>query len=407
MHRDPIPQSARARHERERAHRTPDTPTAVETGDLDYAEIHALAGRSPALTASIYLPTHRPSSERQQDHIRAKNLIHQARDMLKEAGNDHLADSILGGVSEAMADFDFWSHPSDGLALFCTASGYEQLWVPAIMPELAVVSMHSHIKPLMPLLQGDGLFYLLEISQHGATLYKGSRFGLNICELPGAPAWIDEVLGDAEPQRHTEVRTVQSAPGGAVRYFGTSGDEKSKERVSKYFRHIDAIVCGLLHAQNAPLILAGVEYLLPLYREVNRHPRILSTGITGNQNTTPLNMLHERAWELIAPLFSTTDKKVHERYGELHGTERTSADLATVIRASMQGRVADLFVASDSERWGTIDQDIITEHPAHRPLDDDLLNRAVLAAMSTHAYIQVLPRAMMPNHEEIAAIYRY
>lgn len=405
MHRHPLPQSIHERQERERQYR----PHAAPLADLDLSEVHTLAGHPPALTASIYLPTHRFGSDMQQDHIRLKNLFSQARSMLVEAGFEERADPILTPAITLTGASDFWTHPAHGLALFCRADDVRHLWLPGVVPELTVVSDHCHLKPLMPLLQGDGRFYLLELTQHGVDLHVGSHVGLQQIALPGAPASIEEALGIGDTEHHTEVRTLHGSGQGTGVDFETVDDENAKERIRQYFRKIDSCVCALLHAERTPLVIAGVGYLVPLYWEVNRYPFLIQAGITGSPEQTPFATLHARAWEIVAPHFSKADDEARERYTHLHGSARTSDDLATVLHAAFQGRIEDLFVASDTERWGTYDvlSDKVREHEPRRANDGDLLNIALLQALATRAHTQVLPRAQMPGGGDVAAVFRY
>jgi hypothetical protein len=43
------------------------------------------------------------------------------------------------------------------------------------------------------------------------------------------------------------------------------------------------------------------------------------------------------------------------RYRSLASTPQTSADLREIVRTAHEGRVAELFLAEDAERWGTFD----------------------------------------------------
>lgn len=409
MHRKPMTQAAHHQQHHEHRHQAHDASAPNTAMHLDLVAVHALAIQPPSLTASIYLPTHRFGPDRQQDHTRAKNLLHQARRMLDATAGEQRAGTIIAPALTAIEHPDFWTHPGDGLALFCRESGFQHLWVPATMPEQAMVSEHCHIKPLMPLLQGDGRFYLLELTQHGVHLYTGSRFGLSEIALPGAPASIDEALGHPESEHHTEVRTVHAAGRGAPHYFGTVGDERAKDRIKEYFRRVDTCVCGLLHDQRAPLVTAGVEYLLPLYWEVNHYPHLVQGMIPGNPDHLTSISLHDRAWAVVAPQFAKAADAARERYAPLRGSERASNDLSDILRAAVLGRVEDLFVASDCERWGSYDKgdDKLREHDPRWPDDDDLLNLALISALATRAHVQVVPQALMPHQSVIAAVFRY
>jgi hypothetical protein len=388
----------------------PTQPDGAPPGSgFDAAASIRLAARRPAPTATILLPTHRAGPERQQDPIRARNLIHDARRQLAGSAGDAHATAITAPLEALIADPAFWSHPSEGLALIANDHGCERFWLPRAVGELAVVGEHAHLKPLMPLLQDDGVFHVLEITQHGVHLHRGTRFSLVAIDLPGAPHRVDEALGATDPGHRAEVHTLHAAGHGSTRYFGSVGDERSKERIKHLFKRVDDALCGLLQDDHAPLVLAGVDYLLPLFAETSRHHRLVHGGLHGDPGLMTTRTLHDRAWELVAPLFAQPGREARARYAQLNGSGRATDDLATVLAALVQGRIETLLVATDSERWGTYDALAarLKEHIPRQPGDDDLLNTAVIHGLATHAQVHALPEADLGVRTGIAAVLRY
>jgi hypothetical protein len=75
----------------------------------------------------------------------------------------------------------------------------------------------------------------------------------------------------------------------------------------------------------------------------------------------------------------------------------------------LKGRVDDLWVASDHERWGTYDavNDRVREHDLRWDCDDDLLNLAIIHGFATRAHVHVVAQKDVPGSQACAAIYRY
>jgi hypothetical protein len=409
MYRKPIPTSAHDRQQREHAPHVHAEPAAVPAAALDYQQIQALAARPATPTISLYLPTHRAGSDKKQDHTLLKNLIQEARRQADGTMSAPGADALIAPLNRLVNEPGFWAHPLDSLAVFSSATGMTHAWLPAPVPALASFSEHCHLKPIIPLIQNDGRFYVLSLTQHGVHLYRGTRHALTMIELPNTPASIEEALGEPVQERHTEVRTVQGGGQGSTRYFGTVGDEQAKGRIRHYFRIIDGTVSRLLHAEHAPLVIAGVEFLLPLYRSVNSYPHLDPAGIGEHTDPQALGALHQRAWSIVAPHYTVPALKAGERIAQLLGTPRASTDLATILPALIQGRVEDLFVASDADRWGTYDarNDVVREHHPRWATDDDLLNLALIHALATRALVQVVPRGDIPGGHDIAAVFRF
>jgi hypothetical protein len=63
-----------------------------------------------------------------------------------------------------------------GLAIFL-APGFDRVFqLPIAVHEEMVLGSHFHIKPLLPILEDAGPFWLLTISASHARLYEGSRW---------------------------------------------------------------------------------------------------------------------------------------------------------------------------------------------------------------------------------------
>ena len=126
MYQRPMPQFAHARQQRERAHANePAVMPPLPNGQrLALSDILGLSVLPPTPTASIYLPTHRAGPERQQDHIRAKNLINEAWHQMTVMDGAVRSMVQLDLAHEAILQPEFWEQPQDGLVLFCNEQGF-------------------------------------------------------------------------------------------------------------------------------------------------------------------------------------------------------------------------------------------------------------------------------------------
>jgi len=411
MHRHPMPVSAQARQERERPHHAQAAPRfdAVESTatPLDFTTIRTLALRPATRTASITMPVHRSGQDHQQNHLRIKNLLKETQNQLGEVVTAAEADAILAPAHALVAHPAFWSNSHEGLALFCNSGGCTHVWSPLALPEEVVVGEHCQITSLLPVLQDNGAFCLLEISQHGVRLHAGTRFTFRALPLAESLQHVAEKLASST-EHHGGVRSIHGGGHADARHFGTAGEEKGPEEVRQYYRKVDAALCDLLHGQSAPLVLAGVENQLPRYRDVNTYPHLVATGIAVNPAPMTAAELHAQAWKIVEPLFRLATDHACERALRLHASGMASYDLDTILRAAATGRVDDLFVADDSERWGHDKANGgVAVHSRRHPGDEELLNSALIKAMAHGGRIHVLPRAMMPGGGAIAGVLRY
>uniref|UniRef100_A0ACD5GVZ3 Uncharacterized protein n=1 Tax=Desertifilum tharense IPPAS B-1220 TaxID=1781255 RepID=A0ACD5GVZ3_9CYAN len=363
---------------------------------------------------SIYLPTERRSKETRQNPIRFKNLIRQAEEQLIEQGlKTQEAHQLLQAAHE-LDTYDFWQHQSDGLAIFISPSLFRYYRLPLDFEELAVVSDRFHLKPLLSLFTGDGQFYLLALSQNQVRLFQGSRFSISEVELENVPQGIAEALRYDDPEQqlqfHTRTQPARAEGDRAAIFHGQGGGEDdAKENILRYFRKVNQGIDELLKGQQIPLVLAGVEYLQPIYREANTYPHLLDKGVTGNPDILKAEELHSPAWEAIEPYFQQAQQEVIERYQELAGTGQTSNALPEVVSTAYYQRVDSLLVPVGIQQWGAFDPQTnqVEVHSEQKVGDEDLIDLAAIHTLLNGGKVYAVEPEAVPNQEPVAAVFRY
>lgn len=369
------------------------------------------------MCVTIYMPTHSFGREMQQDPIRFRNLISEAQEQLQHSGmRSPDARKMLAPLEKFQDDGHFWQHQSDGLAIFLSSGSYNTFRLPARFDELLVVAPRYHIKPLLPLLTGDGQFFVLALSQNAVRLFNGTRFSINEVDLGETPTSLDEALRFDDPESQLQYHTATSAPGAKGRrsahYFGQGvGVNDSKTDLLRFFHKLDDGVSDLLAEEKAPLVLAGVDYLLPVYQQASSYPSLLSEGIAGNPEQLSKEDLHQRAWEIVEPIYQAAQQEAREKYHRLEGSgsDQASHDLKEIVRAAHHGRIETLFVALSRQRWGVFfpQENRLELHAEPRPESQDLLDYAAAHTMWNGGSVFANAPGAMPLGTELAAILRY
>jgi len=362
---------------------------------------------------SIFMPTERRGVETQQNPIRLKNLLREAHGLLEEKGMANGgADELLAPARRLIDDFDFWQHQEDGLALFLTDGLLRSYRLPLRFTELAAVEDRFHLKSLFPLFNEEAHFYILALSQNRVRLFEGTRYEVREVELRDVPKSLADALGYDLTESHLQFHTGTSAAGNgraAIFHGQGAGEEDAKAEIRKFFSILDRGLHDFLGDRRAPLVLAGVDYLLPIYREATSYPNTLDDGVTGNPDALDPDELHERAWSLVEGRFRAERHEAEERYGDLTGTGRAGRELDEIVPAAVDGRVDTLWVATGVRRWGRFDEASrkIAHHDEQTPESEDLLD---LAAVHTHlnsGKVWAVGPDEVPGEGEAAAVYRY
>lgn len=371
-------------------------------------DLKRLSTEGPGACVSLFLPTHRAGTETAQDRIRLKNLLTEADERLRSFGmRSPEAAELLAPAVVLLDDPVFWRHQAEGLVVFVRPGSFRAFRLPQRFPELVAVGNRFHVKPLLPYFAADGHFFVLALSQNEIRLLEGSRYSVDEVELGDVPANLADALRYEDPERELLLHVIGGGRSGRAVFHGHgAGDELDKERLSRFFRQVDRGLGEILRGERSPIVLAGVEYATVIFREVSAYPELAEGLIAGSPDDLSNEELHARAWAIVEPQFRSGLQADLERFRELDGTGRTSRELVGALSAALTGQVAVLFASADEERWGTVTDNDVQIHESARPGDEDLLDRAVVAAIATGARVHVLPGEVLPA-APIAAILRY
>jgi hypothetical protein len=377
------------------------------------ADLNDLIEGGPGPCVSVFLPTHRAGPATEQDRIRLKNLLGDAEEALLASGELRSPEvrDLLAPARDLERERLFWEYQSDGLAVFIRRGWFRFYRIPLSLQSVAAVGDRHHVAPLLPLFTGDGYFFVLALSQNEIRLLGGSRQSVDQVDLPDVPTSLVDALrhDDREKQHLFHLAGGGGRPGRAIFHGHGIGGEIRKDQILRYFRHVDRGLHELLGNERAPLVLAGVEYLLPIYRDAATYPHLVDGGITGNPEGLSDDQLHGQAWALIEPVFRRERQQAADRYRDLAGTGLGPSELEEVLLRSHEGRVEVLFIAVGEHQWGASDAETsevtLRDHPEAK--DEDLLNLAAVRTLQRGGVVYAVGRDEMPGPRSLAAILRY
>jgi hypothetical protein len=380
-------------------------------------DLRALAERQEWPCVSLYLPTHRAGrKETQEDPIRLKNAIGEAKEQLIRAGYPKdSTTALLRPAADLVTSRAFWLERADGLALFLAPDHFEYYRVPLRLQDEVVVADHFSVKQLLPLFSEDGRFYILALSQKQIRFFEATRTSIRERVVPEMLKSIDDLRQFGEAQAQVQGHTMAPA-GRAARTDimfhgqGNIADKTTyKAEVVDYINAVCKKVERYLDAQTAPLVLAAVDYEQAFYRENNSYHHLLEQGIFGNPDGWDEQQIHQAAWEIVEPHFAEGRRTSLQHYADLSNTEKTSDRLEEILPAALHGRVRTLFIRAQARTWGTFDTEglsvSIHDHPMEG--DVDLIDIATVHVLENRGTVYALPPDQMPTREPQAALFRY
>lgn len=372
-----------------------------------------LAHYSSYQCISVYIPTHRAGVEvnEQANQIRFKNALQKIAATLKERGIDqNMIQSYLQPGYDLLEEEMFWRNQSNGLAVFIAPDFFKYIKMPITPTEEIVFNTGFYLNPLIPVISAKEYFYLLLISKKQAKLYRVDAFNIEYIPVDGMPRGMDDVV-HFEQKDGKEVFRLGGSGAGMGSFHGMGeGRPDDKEHAAIYLEEVDETLWKeILHAENVPLLLAGVEYMVAIYRQVTGYNNIWNDALTGNFDRHDVNSIHQVALEKMKPYFLQRTAKVLNEYGNKSGTGLTSSIAEDIIPAAYYGRVSVLFVQKDEHIWGTFDENTneLTLHENRQEEDECLLDKAAIKTIKNGGEVFILEKTQMPADSKMAALMRF
>lgn len=362
---------------------------------------------------SIYLPMFKKGMEQNQEMGPAtlKSHINELEKALHTYGlKDPEIKAYLNPLYSLVENRELWRNPSDGLAIFLEKeSGMQYFQLPVSFNPVNYLSDHFYMLPLFPLYQQNGAFFILALSRDYVRLYKADRYSLEDLNLEiHAPKQLEEVVGYDYEQKTLQFRTGQGGYHGTFHGHG-EGKDDAKPELIKFFKEIDKAVRELLGDSQAPLIVAGVARWHSLYKEVNSYPNLYEEALWGDPEFKDINVLHQEAWESIAPYFKA---QLNTKIGAYRNQEHlpiTSNQLSDIIPAAINGRIDTLFMEKGTDQYGTYTGKrclILDSEKTEK--NSSLFNKVALDTFLKGGKVFMLNQEDMPNSgRPLNALFRF
>lgn len=387
-------------------------------GVMTKEEFKDLANYTAACCVTILLHTHAAGVEVNEhyDSINVKNQLQEANRRLTEMGH---IESFIKPLLEPGFDLiridEFWNTLSPGFAMFIAPGFFKYIKMPVEpIEELIVIEPTFYVTPLLPVMMCKDYFYLLVISKKCAKLFRADSWGMKIVQVE-LPQSIDEVKrhsgSDATTFRAGSSGSRASGASQEGSYHGTGGgNPDGKDNLLVYFEAVDDILWEkVLNKENVPLLLAGVEYEIPIYRNACNYRNVWPQALTGSREHQSTATLYQDAKAMMKPYFKQKVTKALALYMNNSTNGKTSSIAADVIPAAYYSQVSHLFVTKGEHIWGLFDEaaNELVFHDTPGEGGEDLVDNAVVKTLTNGGEVFLLEKEEMPAETQMAAIMRF
>lgn len=274
----------------------------------DRRELQELQAFSETHCLSIYVPLLDPNTTSNPNRIELKNLLREAEKLLSSAGASPTdIEKTLRPARSLLKNRELWPPHHASLALFMHPKLFRYYHIPSqATPYQLTVKTGFNLEPLLTILEADRQYFVLALSHKNVRLYEGDRYHLKQLHLKKFPTDMKQALNIDEYPDWLETHSV--ALGGR-----TSGNERvsegfhgqynvrqtDKAMLLEFFRLIDRNLHNFLRDSKRPLVIVGVEHLLPIYKRANSYPFLVNGGVTGNFEKIGIDSIHEKTWDFL------------------------------------------------------------------------------------------------------------
>ncbi len=360
---------------------------------VTFDDLKPLATASgPCITMTVPLPN--PA----EIDARLTNAIRTTQKKLAERGIDATSSaSLMAPIQELAATAEKYRVWGRGIILFRSPELFQYYMLRGPVQGVQTVGDHFQVRPLLA-----AMTHRRHVRLFACTQFRAEQ------EAAHLPQNLDTWLNTRQPDHVLDNRAVAGPSSGKKKgiMFGTSRDrERDPEYVTHFLTAVEKGVTAHLHNDPAPLVLAGVEYELAIYRRLNRYQRTLEQPVHGSPDGLTDQDLHERAMQVVLQYPSEPLQKALADIREHAGTSRVATDAPTAIQAARLGRVLDFLIAENAECWGTWNAE--TQEVTTGSKQEELLNAAALQTLRHGGRAFVVKASDMPVPAEVAAFLRF
>ncbi len=370
-----------------------------------------LSAQGPCLSMYVGLSSAPPAQSAKANALEWKEAVRRIEPKVKQYGPQ--GHDLLESVTDWDMIVPDGKPKGSSLAVFRSPDQFRVAWADELLPSRAVVGPHFYIRPLLPQVTRHAVFDILALSQNDVRLLRcTSRSSEEVPFPPEVKTSFGEWMNTAKPDHVSNNMEVGGPSTGSMKGIvsttSTTDREDKGEFLAHFFGQIDRGVNEMLRGRNEPVVLAGVDYELSLYRSITTYPHIAQESVQGAPNGLKAGEMHARALEAILKCYRKKVDDILVEYNHKAGGGASNR-LKDIVTAAHDGRVLTLLVSDSLESTGVFDEatHTVKARETGTSEDEDLINDAAVQTILHAGQVYVVQNGRMPNGAPMAAVFRF
>jgi len=245
--------------------------------------INRLLSVEADLVVTVTSPYDRRRPGNEEDRIRLRNLVSEARNRVLDRWGPGRARRLLEHLDQAAAGAELLTG-AHGVVLVATSDGGEAHRLPFPVREAVALASTPATRFLLQGLNRSPRYRVLVVSDRTARLFEGIRDELVEVRNAGFPMRADIVPRD--------LRAIAGR-------FARSRGRDDKERWRNFYRRVDRALSDVSRDDPLPLVLMGVKRSTALFESVSRNNEAVIARIDGAFEQAALHEIGPTVWPTL------------------------------------------------------------------------------------------------------------
>ena len=236
---------------------------------------------APVVTVTAGLDRSRPGSD--EDRIRVRNLLAQARTQVAAVPDRAVAERLLDRLDEAAVDMELGGG-AHGVVVVATPSSVDVRALPFPVRDGVSLGPTPATRYLVQGLRRSPRYRVLVISDRATRLFDAVR---------------DELVEVRDHGFPMTARIVPRDRRAIAGRFALPSGRDDKERWRRFYREVDRALTGASRGDELPLVLVGVRRSTVLFQKVSDNARFVVGTVGGANDRASAGELGRAAWPIM------------------------------------------------------------------------------------------------------------
>ena len=270
-------------------------------------DLEELQGNESGRCVSIIMPTSPGGADYDGNRIRFKTLLNSAEKELEGIGlRKKEVRELLKPAFTLEGERPYWKECTRGLAVYASDDFFRTYRLPFSPEESVLVSRGFNVRPLEFLLTRQRRYFLLALGLGDNRLFEATPYSITEIPASNLPEGISETLRFDVFEKHLQGHSTSRDTGSGARmtFHGhDSAKEVRKSVISRYVKDVASSISEELAGEHSPLVIAGLHYLLPDFREACDYPYLSSETVSVDPGHMTIDELHKRSLKAAENIF--------------------------------------------------------------------------------------------------------